>query len=269
MFYCSAGKRGGGPTLCESHDVPYLPALAQQNCQLFNTPVLLQARHLVHLWPCIYQCCNSVWTKCSDLFLIWSQQGLHPLFQPLVFLVWQNKRVVKMLFLDSHLPHVLWNFLACDGMFSDRHDSHANMDKRAKPSDNDSTTTCKANLQLSEWYGCCWQQHCFLLHLILTITFYIKKGFPRQIKQTHRVKEMVQLLFHILSNLMVKVMQKGQLLALSGNWEANYVMPMSQVISAGLATWPLKIKPSFLSSCGICSVTSPVLQWSQPGVQMR
>lgn len=47
---------------------------------------------------------------------------------------------------------------------------------------------------------------------------------------------MGQILFHILSNLTVKVMQKGQLLALSGNWEANYGVPVSQVISVWLAT---------------------------------
>lgn len=34
------------------------------------------------------------------------------------------------------------NFLACDGMFSDRRDSHANMDEQAEQTDSDSTTTC-------------------------------------------------------------------------------------------------------------------------------
>lgn len=92
------------------------------------------------------------------------------------------------------------------------------------------------------------------------ITFYIKEGLTRQIKQTHieieiEIKrEMGQILFHILSNLTVKVMQKGLLLALSGNSEANYVIPESLVISVRFS--PGWIKPIFLSSYGFFSRSS-------------
>lgn len=54
--------------------------------------------------------------KCSDLFLIGSQQRLHPLFQPLVFLVWPNKRDVKLLFSRSHSPRdrwIFWHVMEC------------------------------------------------------------------------------------------------------------------------------------------------------------
>lgn len=45
MFHCSGTK--GGLTLCERHHVPDLPAVAQQNRQLFYSPVLLPARHVL------------------------------------------------------------------------------------------------------------------------------------------------------------------------------------------------------------------------------
>lgn len=50
----------------------------------------------------------------SDLFLVGSQQRLHPLFQPLVFLVWPNKRDVSLLF--SHSPPergIFWHVMGC------------------------------------------------------------------------------------------------------------------------------------------------------------
>lgn len=45
-FHCS-GTKEGGLTLCERHHVPDLPAVAQQNRQLFYSPVLLPARHVL------------------------------------------------------------------------------------------------------------------------------------------------------------------------------------------------------------------------------
>lgn len=147
----------------------------------------------------------AVILKCSDLFLIGSQQRLHPLFQPLVFLVWPNKRDVKMLFSCSHSPRdrwIFWHVMEC--LATDATAMLIWTNKQSKP-----TVTAPpraTNLQLAWQRGGCWQtQQPFSSVFNL---YNPEEGFARQIRQIRR--DTSPTLFHILSILTVKVTHKGR-----------------------------------------------------------
>lgn len=144
---------------------------------------------------------------------------------------WSDKRtqMIKCYFW-THTCLISAEFFACDGMFSDRHGSHANMDEQARQTDSDSTTTCNKTCSFQDDMAAADDQH-----LIFIITFYTEEGFTGQIKQ--RQREMGRIPSHILSNQTVKVMHKGQLLAFC---QVTVKLTMSPLISVSLAPPPLK-----------------------------